>query len=62
MSTKGIVIAFLIFFGLTTLASSLMSFSIFGIGDAQSAIAAITLAMSIGFFSAAAILWKKWEE
>ncbi len=62
MTTKGIVVAFLIYFGLTTLASSVMSFSIFGFGEPESMIAAVTLAMSIGFFSAAAILWKKWEE
>jgi len=62
MTTKEIVVAFLIYFGVTTLASSIISFEVYGIGEPESAIAAVTLALSAGFFAAGVVLWRKWEE
>ena len=62
MTAKGIVVAFLVYFGITTLMSSLLWFNVYGTGGPESAIAAVSFAMSVGFFLAAIVLWKKWEE
>ena len=62
MTAKGIVVAFLVYFGITTLMSSLLWFNVYGTGEPESAIAAATFAMSVGFFLAAIVLRKKWEE
>jgi len=61
VTTKGIVLAFLVYFGIVALTEFVLWWNIYGV-EGITAIAGATLAMSISFFLASIFVWKKWGE
>ncbi len=61
MTTKELVIAFLLWWGAQLTASSLLYMRIMG-GDAYSPVRIGVLAAGIGLLAVAVVVWKKWEE
>jgi hypothetical protein len=61
VTTKDIVLALLVYFGIVTLTEFVVWWNIYGV-EGITPIAGATLAMSISFFLASIFVWKRWEE